>query len=385
MGQIQALLGYSNQHVSADCYPNLRLHRVLAGAVEHFDAQMLLDPFEEQLHLPALAIQVGNQCGLENEVVRQKNDAFACFVLDNDTAQQCRIVLAGVKQGQHTCLVAHDIRGDLVHWVGISAHELCIALGASNKEGVGLMNHKQTLEIQVATIQQIERARLDGQLVQGVDLVGLAVGNMDESGDIASQIQQSVQTHSRLGLSERRPRKHRQTQIDGGCVEGVNGRIQIDSQRLAGVQRTGNANQVLRQVGIDLPRTRGVCIGQRIARNRLATKPHVVQPHGLGTQIDLDVSKRLPIGQLGECHSKELIQAGEVVNFVIAPMLGYAAAKGAQGQVCHELRKHEFALMHKSYLRKSANDPQSDIRCSNRDQTEMLISANKSLTYDALM
>lgn len=385
MWQIQSLFGYSNQHVSADCYPNLRLHRVLAGAVEHFDSQMLLDPLEEQFHLPALAIQVGNQCGLQNEVVRQKNDAFACFVLDNDTAQQCRIVLAGVEQRQYTRLIAHDIRRDLVHRVGIASLELGIALGASDKERVGLMNYKQALEIQITAIEQIERARLDGQLVQGVDLVGLAVGNMDESGYIASQIQQSVQPYRRLGLSERRPRKHRQTQIDGSCVERVNRRIQIDSQRLAGVQRTGNANQVLRQVGIDLPRTRGVCIGQRVARNRLTTKPHVVQPLGLGAQIDLDVSKRLPISQLSECHSKELIQAGEVLNFVIAPMLGYAAAKGAQGQVCHELRKHEFALMHKSHLRKSANDPQSDIRCSNRDQTTMLISANKSLTYDVLM
>jgi hypothetical protein len=142
---------------------------------------------------------------------------------------------------------------------------------------------------------------------------------------------------------------------------------------------------VLRQVGIDLPRTRGVCIGQRVARNRLATKPHVVQPLGLGTQVDLDVSKRLPIGQLDECHRKELIQTREVVNFVIAPMFGDAAAKRAQRQVRLKLRKHEFALVHKSHLRKSANDLQSDIRCSNRDQTTMLISANKSLTYDALM
>jgi hypothetical protein len=66
-------------------------------------------------------------------------------------------------------------------------------------------------------------------------------------------------------------------------------------------------------------------------------------------------------------------------------MFGYAAAKGTQRQVRHELRKHEFALMHKSHLRKSANDPQSDIRCSNRDQTTMLISVNKSLTYEVLM
>ena len=385
MGQIQALLGYRNQHVSAYCDPNLRLHCVLARSVKRLDAQMLLDPFEEQLDLPALAIQVGYQLWLQSKVVRQKYDAFACLVLDDDTAQQCRIVFAGVKHGQYTRLIAHDMGCGFVHRVGITPFELGIALGASDKERVGLMNHEQALEIQIAAIQQVKRARLDAQLVQGVDLVGLAVGDMYESGDIAPQIQQGVQPHSRLGLPKRCPRKHRQTQVDGSCVEGIHRSIQLDSQRLVRVQRAGDTDQMQRQIGIDLPRTRRVCVGQRVARNRRATKPHVVQPLGLGAQVDLDIAQRLPIGQLRECHRKELIQTREVVDFVIAPVFGDAAAKGAQGQMRHELRKHEFALVHRGELRKSAKNPQSGIRCSNRDQTTMLISAYKSLTYDVLM
>ena len=385
VGQMQAFLGNGDQHVGADRDPDLRLDRVLVGAIKRLDAQVLLDPFEKQFDLPALAIQICNQFGFEGEVVGQKCDALASVVLDHHTSQRGWIVLAGIKDGQHTRLIAHDVRVGPVYGAGVAPLEFGIGLGAGDEEGVGLMDHKQSLEIQVPTIEQVIGARLDVQQVQGVDLVGLAVRDVYESRYIASQIQQSVQPHCRLGLSERRPRKNRQTQIDGGCVERVNRRLQIDGQWLAGVQRTGNANEMLRQVGVDLPRTRGVCIGQRVARNRLTTKPHVIQPPGLGAQIDLDVSKRFPIGQLGECHRKELIQTREVVNFVIAPIFGYAAAKGAQRQVRHELRKHELALVHSGQMRIRAKDPQSDIRCSNRDQTEMLISANKSLTYDVLM
>jgi hypothetical protein len=43
--------------------------------------QVLLDSFEEQLDLPALAVQVGNEFGLEGKVVGQKYDAFAALVL----------------------------------------------------------------------------------------------------------------------------------------------------------------------------------------------------------------------------------------------------------------------------------------------------------------
>ena len=38
-----------NQHINADGDPDLGFDRVLVGAEKCLDAQMLLDPFEEQL------------------------------------------------------------------------------------------------------------------------------------------------------------------------------------------------------------------------------------------------------------------------------------------------------------------------------------------------
>jgi hypothetical protein len=66
-------------------------------------------------------------------------------------------------------------------------------------------------------------------------------------------------------------------------------------------------------------------------------------------------------------------------------MIGYAAAKGTQGQMCHELRKHELALVHGGWGRWSAQNPESDIRCSNRDQTEVRYLTSKSFTYGVLI
>ena len=45
IGQMQAFLGNGDQHVSADRDPDLRLDRVLVGAIKRLDAQVLLDPF----------------------------------------------------------------------------------------------------------------------------------------------------------------------------------------------------------------------------------------------------------------------------------------------------------------------------------------------------
>ena len=54
---MKLLLDDGDEHVGADWAPDLRLHRVLAGAQKLLDSQMLLDPFEEQLDLPAVQPQ----------------------------------------------------------------------------------------------------------------------------------------------------------------------------------------------------------------------------------------------------------------------------------------------------------------------------------------
>ena len=385
VGQMQAFLGNGDQHVSADCNPDLRLDRVLVGAIKRLDAQVLLDPFEEQLDLPALAVQVCNQLGFEGEVVGQKRDPLARLVLDDHTSQRGGIVLAGIKEGQHTCLIAHDVRAGSVHGVGVTPLELGIGLGTGDEEGVGLMNHKQSLEIQVPAIEQVVRARLDVQQVQGVDLVSLAVADVNECGDGAAQVQKGVQFDSRLVRSKRCPRINRQAQVYRRGIEGVDGCIQVDRHWVLGIQRARHGDQVLREVGVDLPRPSCIGIGQGVARNSLAAQPHVIQPLGLGTQIDLDVAQRLAVGQLSKGHGQELVHAGELLDLVIATVSGHASTKSAQWQKRHELRENKLAVVHEGPLRADAKDHKSWNRSSNRDQTKIVKNQGKSLTYEDLM
>jgi hypothetical protein len=88
MFKLQAFLRDGDQHIRRYGDPDLRLHRVLAGAKEHLDAQVLLDPFEEQLDLPSLTVEVGNHVWLQGEVVGQKHQAFPLVVLGHHTAHR---------------------------------------------------------------------------------------------------------------------------------------------------------------------------------------------------------------------------------------------------------------------------------------------------------
>lgn len=52
VGQMQWFLVNGDQHVSADRDPDLRLDRVLVGAIKGLDSAVLLDPFEKQFDQP---------------------------------------------------------------------------------------------------------------------------------------------------------------------------------------------------------------------------------------------------------------------------------------------------------------------------------------------
>ena len=214
--------------------------------------------------------------------------------------------------------------------------------------------------------------------------MGLAIGDVDEARDCTAQIQQGMQLDGGLGRTERCPRIDRQAQVDGGGIEGIDRCVQIHRQRLVGVQRPSDADQVLREVGVHLPRPHRIRVGQGVARNRLAAKAHVVQPRRLRPQVDLDVAQRLACRQLRKGHREELVQTGEVLHFVIAAMRCHAAAERGNRQMGHDLREHEHSLMHGSLPRRSAKGPKSAPRRSNRDQTKLLVSVFQSSTYNRL-
>src|SRR5688572_6450843 len=155
MWQMQTLFDDGDKHISAYRYPDLRFHRVLGGAQKRLDAQMLFDPFEEQLYLPALPVKGRYQLGFESEVVGQESHALAHVVLGHNPAQDGRVVLARVVNRQHARLVANHRRADAIHWTRIAPLELGIALGARDEEGLCFVEGMQTSEIQITPVQQV--------------------------------------------------------------------------------------------------------------------------------------------------------------------------------------------------------------------------------------
>src|SRR3989304_6625003 len=85
----QFLFHDGDEHVDADRDPYLRLHGVVARTVESFDAQMLLDPLEEQLDLPTALIEPRNRERRQGEGVGQEHQPpFALGVVERNAAKR---------------------------------------------------------------------------------------------------------------------------------------------------------------------------------------------------------------------------------------------------------------------------------------------------------
>ena len=77
------------------------------------DSQMLLDPFEEQFHLPSLALQVRNELGLECHVVGQEAESFPFVVFGRDAPDGVGIIFFWNIQRQNPNLIADG------HWCSL--------------------------------------------------------------------------------------------------------------------------------------------------------------------------------------------------------------------------------------------------------------------------
>src|SRR5580658_888135 len=201
--QTKSLLDDCHQHVDADGDPDLRPHGVFRSAVEALDAQVLLDPLEEQFHLPSASVQGANGQRRQRKLVSQEYQVLAGFgIAIADAAQVGGVVLGGIEAVESNGLVA-DESGVAIYRRRVHAPCIQVSLGARDEETSRLIQRIEPLEVQVTPIHDVEGAGLDKQQVQHIDVVHLAVGDVDEGGDRSPQVEQRVQLHGRLGGAKR--------------------------------------------------------------------------------------------------------------------------------------------------------------------------------------
>ena len=378
---LQSLFDDGDEHVRRDRGPDLRFHGVLGRAVELLDPKMLLDPLEEQLHLPSAAVQLGNRQCWQDEVVRQEHEPPAGLRVVEPNASQWRLeVLAGVEAGQDDRLVA-DEPGTPIHGTRIATLSFQVQLPADDEEAAGAMKPKNPLEIQVSPIHDVEGTGLRQQLIEDVDVMHLAVADVDKCRDIASKIEQLVELHGTLRRATWCPGKDRETQIDRRGVQRVDRLFQIHAKRLVDVQLPSHGNQSLRKRCVDTPAAHLVRLRESPARNPTAF-PHVIELVALRPQAYLDVPKALAVGVLREREAEKLLETREALDLVLAAVRCHAATKRRERQMARQLGENQLARVHGVNPRRGSSQGRTGAcRSRNRDQKKSRLILGESTFY----
>ncbi len=299
-----------HQQIGTDGHPDLRLHSIDRVAKEMLDGQVLLEPLEEQLDLPAVFVDCGNrQCWPVVKVGEKYQMLASLWIPKRHAAQPLGIAELGLRRGQQDRLIGPQpgLRVDLS---GGNPCRAQIVLGANDKADLLTVQGKEPLEIQVTPIDHQNRASRQADGIEQAHIVHLASGNADEHRDGAAQVHDHMRFDSGLGLSKMRPWKQRQTQIDGGRVHCEDRPFEPQAEILVSIKGQGRYDQTLPE-RFEQPIVSALCgIGQRRAGDR-AAQPDVIELGSLGVQTCHQIAQPRPARELRISQANEMAPSGE--------------------------------------------------------------------------
>lgn len=306
------LIETGHQQVNADGDPNLSPHGVLRGSVEGFDAQVLLDPLEEEFDLPPPLVDGGDCKRRQIEVVGQEDQSFPCVSIEEaDTSQFTGIVAFTFFSAQSDDLIATQASG-LIDWLGLANVEPCVAFRSDDKVGVGAFDPVESGEVEVSPVKDIDAPRLNAHLIHEVDVMHRTVRDLYEDRDRAGQVDLGMEFYRGFGLAEMSPRKHRQAQIYGGGIDSINHLVDVQSIGVCAVKAPGLADENLCERFVNAPVPVLVGISQ-ISPCDVATDAHGVEMRA-SPQAGFNVTQTLPESDLGKSHRKKLIAGSHALT-----------------------------------------------------------------------
>lgn len=160
--QAQFLFGDGHHEAGTDRRPHLQPHGVFTAARESPQSQVLLDPFAEQLDLPAAAVKLGHRRRGQNELIAQQDQRAARGrIAHAHAAQRAGEAAARPRTGQPHGLVTAQA-GGFVHGTRSQHAEAHMTLGTHDKEDAAGVPACQPREVQITPVHHVKGPRLKG-------------------------------------------------------------------------------------------------------------------------------------------------------------------------------------------------------------------------------
>lgn len=276
-------------------------------------------------------------------------------IVEPNSTKRLGILGLGFGTGQDDRLIRGQVHG-FIDGSRAESSRLKIRFGSGDKEGPALMKSIEPGVVQISSVQDVERTRLDREHIEDSNIVRFPFCNIDKRRDGTPQVEEGMEFDGAFPLSKKGPRKKRQAQIDRRRIEGVNRVLEIQSDVFVAVECPSLGDEDVSEVGVDPPIAPFVGMSQVVPGNA-AADAHVIEPIFHRSQAGDDIAETFPVGHLGKGQRKKLIETRKALDLVVPSITPHAFAKFVHRQKGHDLGKDGGRGVHRSLLgvRKSAD------------------------------
>ena len=233
----------ANEAVCDDSNMNLDADGILGFTPKGFDAEMLLDPLEEQLNLPPIFIQECDIFGSKIKIVSVVcESAIELWRVVNDATNRRWIIRFISLSSEANRLVTKNI---ILSFFKVKPTLNFIGrmkLFSNDKECPRTIDFIESHEVKVASIKHIAGKRLVCKPVHRVDVVHLSIGDSVEHRNLRDNVNLCMDSYARLGCSELRPSENRETEVDRCGINRIESSMQL--KLTSETLRLGNRHHV---------------------------------------------------------------------------------------------------------------------------------------------
>ena len=341
----EIVLNDGNEAVGDDGHVYLYADCIFGFSPETLDLEVLLDPFEKQLHLPPVFIEQGDVLCTEVEVVRIVDEASMKLwrIIDN-SSDNTGILLLILLLGEADGLVFEYIVCSVENTLAIDDLICRLALLPDDKECSEHIDPIEPGEVKVASVKHIARQRLVCEPVHRVDIVHLGIGDSVENRNLRDDINLGMDSDARLCASELCPSEYGHAEINSRRVDGIESTMQLELLRDA--SGLGNRHHVESELLKDTMVSESVGLGQHLSVDGLVAKAEVF---GLLTMCDCNICEFPQAStayELAKHQNQQMVPVGHRPAFGSVVVLGEYSPELPLREELYYLCKNEYPRMH---------------------------------------
>ena len=334
-----------NEAVGDDSDMHLNTHGIFGISPKALDAEMLLDPFEKQFHLPAVAVKQRNVfCGKVEVVGIIDERATEVSGIVNNPSDFRRVVFSIVLACETDNLVEKHIVLTLKEFLSKQYFVCRPSFLPYDEESPEQVNGEKSGEVKVAPIKHIAGQRLVCDAVHKFRVMHIGIGNSVEDRDFCRDINLCMHLDPRLCATEVSPNEERHAEVDGSGVNSVEPSVQLELLRDAPFlcERHHIKCELLEDARV----AEHIRLGDCVPAGRRFSESKMVRPFSMCGNYIRKFPETAATYQLPEHKHKQLVPMGERPSQRPVHIFLDDSSELALGKKTHNLCENVFPCMH---------------------------------------